>query len=185
MSGFSEMKKEFKVFLITDYEEEGEYLSRMHSRGWKFVNVTFPGIYFFEKCTPEDVVYQLDYNEEGLNNKEEYIQMFRDCGWEYLMEYVGYTYFRKPRAEMKGDEKIFCDDESRLEMLRRVFQARLFPILIIMFCLVIPQFAGLMDEQRGDRWILLILYSILLTLYTYICVKFGTHYWNLKNRLKS
>ena len=24
----------------------------------------FPGIYLFEKCTPEDVVYQLDYNED-------------------------------------------------------------------------------------------------------------------------
>ena len=34
MSGVGEMKKEFKVFLITDYEEEGEYLSRMHRRGW-------------------------------------------------------------------------------------------------------------------------------------------------------
>lgn len=26
----------------------------------------FPGLYHFEKCEPEDVTYQLDYNPEGI-----------------------------------------------------------------------------------------------------------------------
>ena len=47
--------------------------------------------------------------------------MFADCGWEYLQDFAGYSYFRKPVAEMKGEEAIFCDDASRLEMMRRVF----------------------------------------------------------------
>ena len=34
-------KKEFRIFLITDYEKEGEYLSLRHSQGWKFVKVVF------------------------------------------------------------------------------------------------------------------------------------------------
>ena len=50
--------------------KEGEYLSLRHRQGWKFVKVVFPGIYCFEKCTPEDVVYQLDYNQDGLSNKD-------------------------------------------------------------------------------------------------------------------
>lgn len=40
--------------------------------------------YTFESCPPEDVIYQLDYNKEGLDHKDEYIQMFQDCGWEYV-----------------------------------------------------------------------------------------------------
>lgn len=54
------------------------------------------------KCTPEDVVYQLDYNEEGLTHKDEYVQMFRDCGWEYIQDFGGYSYFRKPGFRNAG-----------------------------------------------------------------------------------
>jgi len=52
------------------------------------------------------VVYQLDYNQEGRSHKEEYIQMFTDCGWEYLQDFVGYSYFRKPKAAMKKGGKM-------------------------------------------------------------------------------
>ena len=102
----SEYKKEFRYFTIFDYEKEQEYLSWMHECGWKFTMVYFPGIYCFEKCKPEKVIYQLDYNQEGRTHKAEYLQMFADCGWEYLLEFMGYSYFRKPAAEMKEDEGI-------------------------------------------------------------------------------
>lgn len=41
-------KKEFRWFSITEYEKEAEYLRRRHKEGWKFKNVTYPGIYIFE-----------------------------------------------------------------------------------------------------------------------------------------
>ena len=73
------------------------------------------------------MVYQLDFNPEGISHREEYLQMFRDCGWEYLQEYMGYSYFRKPVSRMEGrDEEIFCDDASRLDMMKRVFKAGCF-----------------------------------------------------------
>ncbi len=34
--------------------------------------------------------------------------MFEDCGWEYLKEFAGYTYFRKPAEKMEKEENIFC-----------------------------------------------------------------------------
>lgn len=49
----SEMKKEVRFFSIMDYEKEATYLSERHREGWRFYNVTFPGIYTFEKCEPE------------------------------------------------------------------------------------------------------------------------------------
>ena len=69
-----ETKKVFKYFTIFSYDKEQDYLRDMHKSGWKFLKVSGLGIYHFEKCEPEDVVYQLDYNQEGLANKEEYIQ---------------------------------------------------------------------------------------------------------------
>ena len=74
-----------RYFSIMDYETEQEYLGRMHAEGWRFTGITFPVIYHFERCVPEKVIYQLDYNQEGIAHKEEYVQMFRDCGWEYTV----------------------------------------------------------------------------------------------------
>ena len=81
-----EKKTEFKFFTIPAYKKEEEYLSRMHAQGWRLTHVTMPGLYHFEKCEPENVTYRLDYNQEGLKNKSDYVQMFADCGWEYLYE---------------------------------------------------------------------------------------------------
>ena len=80
---------------IMDYKKEETYLSKRHQKGWKFKKVTFPGIYTFEKCEPENVIYQLDYNKDGVKHQSEYVRMFEDCGWEYLTEFDGYNYFRK------------------------------------------------------------------------------------------
>ena len=44
-----DVKKEFRWFSITEYEKEAEYLRRRHKEGWKFKNVTYPGIYIFER----------------------------------------------------------------------------------------------------------------------------------------
>lgn len=126
-----ETRKQFKYFHIMEYDKEQLYLQDMHRQGWKLVKVTGFCIYHFEKCEPEDVVYQLDYNQEGIEHKTEYVQMFQDCGWEYLMDYVGYSYFRKPTSEMNGDEEIFCDDQSRFDMVERIFKGRLIPLLVL------------------------------------------------------
>ncbi len=133
-------KKQFRYFSIFDYEKEQDYLRQMHNEGWKFVKVTGVGTYHFEKCQPQDVVYQLDYNQEGREHKSEYVQMFADCGWEYLIDFAGYSYFRKPAAEMNGDEQIFCDDESRMEMMDRVYKGRFTPLMVILFTVLLPQF---------------------------------------------
>lgn len=135
-----ETKKQFKWFTIFEYEKEQDYLRDMHKSGWRFVRVKGLGIYHFEKCTPQDVVYQLDYNKEGLAHKDEYLKMFDDCGWEYIQDYAGYSYFRKAVAEDGVAEEIFCDDESRLQMMQRVLKGRMLPLLVIFFATLLPQF---------------------------------------------
>ena len=112
----------------------------MHKSGWKFVKVTGLGMYHFEKSIPQDVVYQLDYNKDGLAHKEEYLKMFDDCGWEYIQDFFGYSYFRKAVAEDGVAEEIFCDEESRFQMMQRVVKGRMLPLLILFFTVLLPQF---------------------------------------------
>ena len=141
-------KKEFRWFTIFEYEKEHVYLRQQHQNGWKLVRVTGLGMYHFEQCTPEDVVYQLDYNQEGSANRAQYTQMFADCGWEYILEFVGYSYFRKPAAEMDGEEEIFCDDSSKLAMMERVYKGRLTPLLVLFLACLLPQFLLSLSNGR-------------------------------------
>ena len=172
-----ETKKEFKYFTIFNHKDEEQYLRKQHNAGWKFIKVTGFGVYHFEKCQPEDVVYQLDYNQESANNEGEYIQMFADCGWDYIQEYAGYSYFRKAVSGMNGDEEIFCDDSSRLAMMERVYKGRLLPLLVTFTVILLPQFIlNLVD----GRFVLAAVMGSILLIYVALFVYCAIHYYQQK-----
>ena len=181
-----EIRKEHKYFTIVEHEKEQDYLREKQKSGWKFVKVTGLGTYHFEKCEPEDVIYQLDYNQDGLAHKEEYIQMFRDCGWEYLQDFFGYSYFRKPAAKMSGNEEvIFCDDNSRLEMMERVFKGRVVPLLIVFACILVPQFLMNMFGTHNDfNNALAVLFGVLIVLYAVIFATWTAKYLQYKKNVE-
>ena len=169
-------KTQVRYFTVMQWEQEQESLQKMHRQGWKFTGVTMLGVYHFEKCEPEDVVYQLDYNEEGMKNKEEYLQIFRDCGWEYLQDYFGYSYFRKPATQMNGEEEIFCDDESRLDMMKRVIKGRILPLIVIFFCCILTLLTqNHLDGIAGD--IIRIFMIFITVLYLSLFASFGYQLW--------
>lgn len=177
-------KWEIRYFTIMDYEKEQLYLRQRHKEGWKFVKVTGLGVYHFESCEAEDVIYQLDYNQEGREHKEEYVQMFRDCGWEYIMDYVGYSYFRKPVCEMKqGEEEIFCDDGSRLDMMQRVFRGRMLPLLALFCGCLIPQFLVQINCDTAFNGGAAFLLGAVILLYVVIFVHYGLNYMKYKKKL--
>lgn len=174
-----ETKKELKFFSIWRYEKEQEYLRTMHKSGWKLVRITGIGVYHFEKCEPQDVIYQLDYNKEGLKHKEEYVKMFEDCGWEYLQDFADYSYFRKPASEMAGSEEIFCDDSSRLQMMDRVFKGRVLPLLILFSCVLIP---CLIRDLYEKEYALVPLLAALIVLYLWAFIHFAIQYSRFKKK---
>ncbi len=172
-------RKQFKYFTIFEYEKEEKYLREMHRDGWKFIKVTGLGVYHFEKCIPADVVYQLDYNQDSKDNKDEYLQMFSDCGWEHLQEYAGYSYFRKPASEMNGEESIFCDEESKLQMMERVLRGRMTPLIIIFCCVLLPQFfLNLSWDNYGASAFL----GGIMGLYLAVFLLSARGYLNMKNK---
>ncbi|MBQ4524201.1 MAG: DUF2812 domain-containing protein [Lachnospiraceae bacterium] len=174
-------KMELKFFTVPEWKKEQEYLRKQHKKGWKFTKVNFV-CYHFEKCEPEDVVYQTDYNPEGRAHKEEYVQMFRDCGWEYLQDSFGFSYFRKSASETNPNEEIFCDDASRIEMMKRVFKGRMIPLLSIFFLIILPQISM---QSRGDMMfhhIMAGFYIVMFVLYIVAFIMFGVQFWKLTNK---
>ncbi|MDE6219985.1 MAG: DUF2812 domain-containing protein [Lachnospiraceae bacterium] len=172
-------KTEIRFFPIPTWKKEENYLREQHQNGWKFVKLNGVCLYHFQKCEPEDIIYQLDYNPDSTSQKSEYIQMFRDCGWEYLQNYVGYSYFRKAASEMNGtEEEIFCDDTSRLDMMKRVFTGRMIPLLIIFFLIIIPQIIVQSRIHTPAHRSLMAIFCVMLCLYLGIFVSFAVSYWN-------
>lgn len=180
-------RKKMKLgwFTVPEWEKEQEWLRKQHKKGWKLINATLPCFYTFEECSPEDVVYQLDYNQEGLENRGEYIQMFHDCGWEYVTEMAGYSYFRKQVSEMKRrEEEIFSDDASKMDMIHRVYKGRLSIMLVIFFCTIIPQLFMQLNNRSDVGTVLLWGFVILFVVYMVIFLKFAIMYFKLKRRLE-
>ncbi|MDE7433467.1 MAG: DUF2812 domain-containing protein [Lachnospiraceae bacterium] len=174
----------YRYFTITQWKQEQEFLRQQHKNGWKFTKLNFFGFYHFERCEPEDVVYQLDFNPEGIAHKAEYIQMFRDCGWEYLQDYAGYSYFRKAASEMDGDEEIFCDDSSRLDFMKRVFNGRVMPLITIFLCIIIPQifFQSRLDSLSGK--IFTGIFVVCGVLYLALFLAFAIQFWKYRKSFK-
>ncbi|MBQ8232487.1 MAG: DUF2812 domain-containing protein [Lachnospiraceae bacterium] len=145
----SNLKREIHYFLLHEYEKEETYLREMHRNGWKLKSLTIPCFYTFEKCEPEDVVYRLDFKQvNNVAEEQEYLQLYRDYGWEYFQKMNDYLYFRKKASEDNNLE-IFSDNESRVEMVERIMKKRVFPITLL---LLVSTLMMLSCISHYDMW---------------------------------
>lgn len=172
-----------KIFTIADFKEEEQWLREMHRAGWKLTGTTPPCLFRFERCEPEDVVYQLDFRNNRDGNGVEYRQMFRDCGWEHVDSCMSFHYFRKPVAQMEGEEEIFSDNASRIDLLGRIWKWRMMPIFVVFFGCILPQihrcFSG---DVPMD--VFFVLYLVLLLVYIRLILYVGIRFYRMKRDLK-
>lgn len=180
-----DIKTELRFFSIPQWKKEERYLREQHKKGWRFVRVGGLCLYHFERCQPEDVVYQLDYNPDSTAQKSEYVQMFQDCGWEYLQTYTGYSYFRKAASDMNGtDEEIFCDDASRLDMMKRVFRGRVAPLIALFFLTIIPQIYQQYSLDTAFSKGLLVFFCAMFCIYLVMFASFAVSFWEYYKSLR-
>lgn len=111
------------TFYMGEFLEEEKWLEMQHKEGWKFVR-TDGKHYEFMKCLPEEWIYQLDFKQNGIA-EDNYLQIFADCGWEFVQQYRKWFIFRKKKEENDVDISIFSDNVSRMEMCKRIINRRL------------------------------------------------------------
>ena len=170
-------KTEFRFFPIPEWKKEEKYLREQHKNGWQFVSVSGFCLYHFKKCEPKDIIYQLDYNPDSISQKDEYVQIFNDCGWEYLQNYAGYSNFRKAASDIDKTEEIFCDDVSRLDMMKRVFAGRMIPLLVVFFSIIIPQIIMQSQVNTPINRGLLVFFCVMFLLYLALFISFAIPFW--------
>jgi hypothetical protein len=124
--------RKFKLFFAWQDDKEEDWLREMARNGWHLSALRLPGFYTFTQGEPQDVVYQLDFITSKIEMAE-YLQLFRDAGWEYFGTLGGWQYFRKP-AEAEGANEIYTDPESKIQRHRRLlgYLTLFLPIMIVL-----------------------------------------------------
>ncbi len=179
----------FRLWTITDYEKEEQFLKDQHRKGWKFTRYLIPGFYLFDRCEPGEVVYRVDFDNAAEREKSEYLQMYRDYGWEYVSEANRFRFFRKPAdSTEKKENEIFSDDESKLEMIDRIFRRRMIPFLcVFLFCLLPQLFIQYMmwlEYGRIAQKVLTVIFCVLFVLYMWLFIHCGRGIRRLKRKYK-
>lgn len=176
-------KRLFRLWTIADFEAEEVWLRKQHNLGWKFVKYTLPGFYLFEACTPEDVIYQLDFNDLSKVEKSSYLQLFSDYEWEYLQTVNGFSYFRKPAIfHREEDLTIFSDTESKIEMIQKLTRRRLLPLVAVFMGCILPQLYTQSHEYDVVGRILYATFIILFVLYLILFLHIMCIFTKLKKK---
>ena len=178
------MKKiKLRFFTVADWEDEERFLREQHKKGWKFVTFIPVCIFIFESCDPEDVIYRVDYK----NNKhtDEYLQLIRDYGWEYVGTKLGWMGFRKPAGSVISEKEgeLFSDNESKIKMINNIVKTRLLPLVFIFITCIIPNLINAIRESLGPTSkFFLIIFSLLSAIYIYLILHCSIKLRELKNR---
>jgi hypothetical protein len=157
--------RKFKWFWAWQDEAEEDWLREMSNRGWHLKHIGFPTIYTLESGGPVDYVYRLDYRSYWKMEKEDYLQLFRDSGWEYVEEMAGWHYFRQ-RARPGEELEIYTDAESKIGKYQR--------LLAFLGILMLPLVFGIINLNKASyNWIevIQVINAALFVLYVYALIR--------------
>ena len=133
------MEKQNKNFLKWFWpwqdQQREEWLQRMSQNGWHLNSIGLGGLVF--KFTPGeklDYVYQLDFRQERSEQMVEYLDLYEKAGWEHVMSWNGWQYFRK-RYKEGETAQIFTDNQSKVQKYKRLmfYSSLFFPGYMVVF----------------------------------------------------
>ena len=189
-----EKKVVYRIATIADYDREALYLRKMHAEGWKLKEVTYSNLvvavkYTFEKCQPEQVSYQLDFYPMKKSERASYLQLFKDCGWEHITDFNGFSYFRKLHSGIESDAEfeIYNDAAGKLAMVKRILTMRMLPILLLfllIFSALLPIFSKFVSGGSSFSWELFLIVIIDGVLLIILAIQISYILWRLFQKWK-
>lgn len=128
-----EFVTKYKCFWAWQDEMEENWLSRNAAEGYHLDKPVFPCVYRFKIGQPADITYRLDYPVLKNRDRQSYLQLFEDAGWEHAGDMSGWVYFRRPTPQAQKAE-IYTDAESKIQKYQRlvVYLAALLPIFMLL-----------------------------------------------------
>ena len=185
-----EKKIVYRICTIADYDREALYLREMHAQGWKLKEVSYSNLvvavkYAFERCQPEQVVYQLDFYPMKKSERASYLQLYKDCGWEHITNFNGFSYFRKLYSGVESDAEfeIYNDVAGKLAMIKRILIMRMLPILLL-FSALLPVFSKSVSGGSSFRWEVFLIFIIDWALLIVFAIQISYIFWRLFQKWK-
>ena len=185
-----EKKIVYRIFTIADYEREALYFRKMHAKGWKLRKVSYSILLFavkytFEKCQPEQASYQLDFYPMEKSERASYLQLFKDCGWEHITDFNGFSYFRKLHSGIESDAEfeIYNDAVGKLAMVKRILTRRMLPILLL-FLALLPVFSKFVSGSSSFSWEVFLIFIIDWVLLIVFAIQISYIFWRLSQKWK-
>ena len=81
----------------------------------------------------------------------------------------------------ENEETIFCDDKSRLEIVRRVIRGRMMPLLILFLFVFVPAMLWHVYPMNGN-WLVTFVLGCMVGLYAVVFVTLSIRFWRLSQR---
>jgi hypothetical protein len=162
----------FKWFWAWQDEKEEEWLTEMAARGLHLDGFDFPTLYRFRQGKPAECVYRLDYPLVKKKERESYLQLFADAGWEHVGDMGGWVYFRK-QVQPGDPMEIFTDVESKAQKYYRV---------ILLLIILMPIWIAARPDYAPENmtW----LQNLILFLHTGFMLLWGVAFLKLGLRIK-
>ena len=185
-----EKKSVYRLVTIADYEREAIFLGRMHAEGWKLSKVSYSYLlvavkYSFEKYQPEQVAYQLDFYPMKKSERASYLQLFKDCGWEHITDFNGFSYFRRLHSGIESDEEfeIYNDAAGKLAMVKRILTMRMLHIFLL-FLALLPLFSKFVSGASSFSWEVFLIFIIDWVLLIVFVIQISYIFWRLFQKWK-
>ena len=155
--------RKFKWFWAWQDDKEEAWLTEMAQSGWHLHALAGPLRYEFTAGEPRRDVYRMDYMIDR-KDYQNYLQLFRDAGWEHLGEMGGWQYFRKTAREGEQPE-IYTDNASKAAKYERLLSILVvfMPIYIVLITRPLPVeglFSGLYFTGKVLGTILVLFFSV-------------------------
>ena len=124
--------QKFKWFWAWQDEKEEAWLAEMAQQGFHLEKIELPGQYTFRQGKPGNYVYRLDFQTLRSKDRDSYLQLFADAGWEHIGDMGGWVYFRHKVTDSEIPE-IYSDLDSKIGKYHRLLAYLIIflPIMII------------------------------------------------------
>lgn len=130
--------KKFKLFFVSDMDDEAKYLHEMSIKGYHFLRKE--GLYYiFKKDNPSNYYYHLSYYEKDKRDSERYLKNYEEAGWSNIYhekaEFDGvWNYFRIKLGDGETEPNIFSDRISRIALYKRMLSSWKSLLFVICIC---------------------------------------------------
>lgn len=181
--------KKFKLFFVSDMEEEAAYLHQMSTEGMHFVKKA--GMqYVFRTGEAHNYYYHLGYYEKDKRDGDRYTFNYEEAGWEKIYSEKGefsgmWNYFRTEVEDDALAPEIFSDRVSRVALYERLLSSWRSLLAMIVICLVcMAVFLFVLNTKVGRISSTVLILCILISIvFLMIFAIYGRIYLKINKKL--